>query len=71
MLLESIYLIPIGATLGALSWFWVMKKETLLAEMNRGSGKRRGMLWYRMGRYVYVPFALILCAIALVKKIAF
>ena len=69
--LVSIYIIPIGATLGALSWFWVMKKETLLAEMNRGSGKRRGMLWYRMGRYVYVPFALILCAIALVKKIAF
>ena len=27
----SIYIIPIGATLGALSWFWVMKKDEILA----------------------------------------
>jgi len=25
--LVSIYIIPIGATLGAISWFWIMKKE--------------------------------------------
>ena len=28
----SIYIIPIGATLGAVSWFWVMRREDLLEE---------------------------------------
>lgn len=69
--LVSIYIIPIGATLGAVSWFWVMKKDELLAAVNRGGGKRRGALWYSVGRYVYVPFAAILCCIALFMKVAF
>jgi len=32
----SIYIIPIGATLGAVSWFWIMKKEDILDEINKG-----------------------------------
>ena len=67
----SIYIIPIGATLGAISWFFVMKKEKLLEAVNLGSKKTRGKLWYFVGRYVYVPLAVILCVIALWKQIAF
>lgn len=67
----SIYIIPIGATLGAISWFFVMKKEKLLEAVNLGSKKTRGRLWYCVGRYVYVPLAVILCVIALWKQIAF
>ena len=69
--LVSIYIIPIGATLGAVSWFYVMKKDALLAAVNTGSKKRRGALWYGIGRYVYVPLAIILCCVALFMKIAF
>ena len=69
--LVSIYIIPIGATLGAASWFYVMKKEDLLEAINSGSKKKRGELWYAIGRYVYVPFALILCCVALFMKVAF
>ena len=65
--LVSIYIIPIGATLGAVSWFYVMKKEAI----NSGSKKKHGELWYAIGRYVYVPFALILCCVALFMKVAF
>ena len=39
--LVSIYIIPIGATLGAVSWFYVMKKDDLLAAVNTGSHRRR------------------------------
>jgi len=67
----SIYIIPIGATLGAITWFWVMKKDELLDEVNKGSGKFHGKLWYYVGRYVYVPCAIILCLVALIKGIAF
>ena len=67
----SIYIIPIGAMLGAVSWFWVMKKDQFLPEINRGGGKPKGALWYSMGRYIYVPIAAILCIVALSMKIAF
>lgn len=69
--LVSIYIIPIGATLGAISWFWMMKKDDLLYEINKGGAGKHGRLWYFTGRYVYVPMAVILCCIALFKKIAF
>ncbi len=67
----SIYIIPIGATLGAVSWFWVMKKEDLLKEINKGRKKPQGELWYNIGRYVYVPFAIVLSLIALFMRVAF
>lgn len=64
-------IIPIGATLGAISWFYVMKKDELLAAVNTGSKKERGALWYNMGRFVYVPLAVILCCVALFMHVAF
>lgn len=69
--LISIYIIPIGATIGAASWFWIMKKDDLMDEINKGAKKYRGDLWYSMGRFVYVPLSIILCLIALFKHISF
>ena len=69
--LVSIYIIPIGATLGAISWFYVMKKDEMLAAVNTGSKKERGALWYNVGRFVYVPLAVILCCVALFMHVAF
>ena len=67
----SIYIIPIGATLGALSWFWVMKKDEILDEINKGVSRPHGKLWHNAGRYLYVPCAIILCCVALGMKVAF
>jgi len=67
----SIYIIPIGATLGALSWFWVMKKDDLMSEINKGAERPYGGLWYNVGRWLYVCCAVILCGVALIMKIAF
>ena len=67
----SIYIIPIGATIGAISWFWIMKKRDLMEEINKGAARPRGNLWYNMGRWAYVLCAIILCVVALVKKVAF
>ena len=67
----SIYIIPIGATIGAVTWFYVMKKDELLNAVNLGSKRSRGKLWYGVGRYVYVPIAIILCAVALIMGISF
>ena len=67
----SIYIIPIGAMIGAVTWFWIMKKDILVAEINKGSKKKYGDTWYKLGKYVYTPIAVILCIIALVFKISF
>ncbi len=67
----SIYIIPVGASIGAVTWFWVMRKEHLLDEINKGTLRPHGKPWYFAGRYLYVPCALILCAVALCLQIAF
>ena len=67
----SIYIIPIGATLGALSWFWIMKKNDIMDEINKGTLRSHGAPWYFAGRYLYVPCALILSCVALFMKVAF
>ena len=46
----SIYIIPIGATLGAASWFWVMRRGELMEDINRGAKRPAGGLWYSVGR---------------------
>ncbi len=69
--LVSIYIIPVGATLGAVSWFWVMKRDELLQAVNTGAGKVRGRLWFCTGRYVYVTLAIVLCCVALFMQVAF
>ena len=67
----SIYIIPIGATIGALSWFWIMNKDDIMDEINKGTSHPHGTLWYSAGRFLYVPCALILCCVALFMKIPF
>ena len=67
----SIYIIPIGAVIGAISWFWVIKRNEILDEINLGADRVRGKLWYDIGRFVYVPLALLLCIIALSMHISF
>ena len=67
----SIYIIPIGATLGAVSWFWIMKKDDLLSEINKGTPRPHGNLWFFAGRFLYVPCAVILSCVALFMKVAF
>lgn len=67
----SIYIIPIGATIGAATWFYVMHKNDFLHQINLGADKRVGKIWYHLGRFVYVPLALLLCLIALITQTAF
>lgn len=69
--LVSIYIIPMGATLGAFSWFWIMDKNALINEINTGSKTKYTKTWYYFGKFIYVPMAAILCFVALYFKVAF
>lgn len=69
--LISIYIIPIGALIGAITWFYILPKEELLDEVNRGAEKKHGNIWISFGKYVYVPLAAILCFVAVFQGISF
>lgn len=55
----SIYICPLGALLAGMMFFWVLKKETVLAAVNEGRDKRIGAWFYPLGRYVYCTAALV------------
>lgn len=67
----SIYIIPIGASIGAITWFYVLKKDLLLKEINLSSKHKYGQKWHNLGKYIYVPIAIILTLIALIFKVSF
>ncbi len=67
----SIYIMSIGASIGSITWFYILKKDKLLAEINKSSKKTYGDKWYKIGKYVYVPIAVVLTLIALIFKISF
>ena len=67
----TIYILPISGIIGAITWFWVIKKDELLAEVNKNYPNKYGNTWYNLGRFLYVPLAIILCFIAIRYHISF
>lgn len=55
------YLIPLGAMLGAVVWFYIMEPDVLLREINLGSKKKKDFSFIKLGRYVYTPLVIIVC----------
>lgn len=61
----SIYIIPIGAMIGAITWFYVLDKNTLIDEINSGSSKKYGDTWYNIGKFIYTPLVIIICILTI------
>lgn len=55
------YLIPLGAMLGAVVWFYIMDADVLLREINLGSKKKKDYSFIKLGRYIYTPLVIIVC----------
>lgn len=62
----SIYIIPIGAMIGAITWFYVLDKKSLIDEINLGSSRKYGERWYRIGKYLYTPLVIVICLITII-----
>lgn len=67
----TIYILPVSGIIGAITWFWVIKKENLLEEVNKSVGNKYGNAWYYTGKFIFVPLAIVLCFIALKYHISF
>lgn len=55
----SIYICPLGALLAGIMFFWVLKKETALGEVNLGLEKPIGNWFYPLGKYLYLVCAIV------------
>lgn len=53
----TIYVVPIGAVLGAVMIYWVLRRKTLADEMNAGRKKPLPNVFFTLGKYLYVPIA--------------
>lgn len=69
MNLMLLFIIPIGASIGAITCFYVLKEDKLLEEVNKAAGHKHGKRWYNMGRYLYVPLAILLTIISIIVQI--
>lgn len=67
----TIYILPVSGIIGAITWFWIIKKEKLLEEVNKSVGYKYGKTWYYTGKFIFVPLAIALCFIALRYHISF
>jgi NSS family neurotransmitter:Na+ symporter len=55
----SIYICPLGAMLAGIMFFWILKKEKAVDAVNEGCKKPIGEWFIPLGKYIYVPLALI------------
>lgn len=56
--LVSVYICPLGATLAGVMFFWILKKETALDEVDKGAKRPIGDWFYPLGKYGYCILAL-------------
>lgn len=64
----TIYIIPFGAVLGAISWYWMLKSDKYMEELNTGSKKERSYGYHCIGKYVYVPLTLAVFILGVIYK---
>ena len=62
----SIYIIPIGAMIGAITWFYILDKKALIDEVNSGASKKYGEVWYKIGKYLYTPLVVVICILTII-----
>lgn len=54
----TIYIVPVGAVLGAIMIYWVTKQEELAKELNLGRNKELGKSFFFTAKYIYIFLAL-------------
>lgn len=64
----TIYVVPIGAVLGAIMIYWVLKRKEIASELNLGRKKPLGKWFFITAKYLYVFLALAVVILSIVYK---
>ncbi len=62
----SIYIIPLGALISAVVFFWVLGRGVVLEEVNLGRTKRLGSGIWLMGKFLFVPVVVVVLVLGIV-----
>ncbi len=62
----TIYIVPIGAVLGAIMIYWVLDRKILNQELQQGRNKPISKLFYITAKYIYVFLAVIIVILGIV-----
>ncbi len=62
----TIYVVPIGAVLGAIMIYWVLGKENIEKELNTGREKPLGNVFFWIAKYFYVFLAAIVVILSII-----
>lgn len=64
----TIYIVPLGAVLGAIMIYWVLGAKKINEELNRGRKKPIGKFYDFTAKYVYVILAVLVLIMSIVYK---
>lgn len=62
----TIYLVPLGAVLAAIVFFWVYGVERARAEINKGAAKPIGAWWNPIAKYIFSGVAIVVLILGIV-----
>ncbi len=65
----TIYLVPLGALIAAISFFWVLGIKRARAEINKGSDHPMGVWWELVAKYLFVGVALIIVVLQILYQV--
>lgn len=64
----TIVIVPLGAVLGAISIYYILGLDKILAELNEGRTKKLPKVFRLLAKYIYVPLAIVIFILGLVYK---
>jgi len=67
--LVTVYLVPVGAAIAAVLFFWVVGIEKARKEVNTGARRPVGRWWEPLARYLFVGVAILIIGLSMVFKI--
>jgi NSS family neurotransmitter:Na+ symporter len=65
----TVYLVPVGAALAAVLFFWVVGVGRARAEVNTGAAKPVGQWWEPVAKYLFVGVAILIIGLSIAFRV--
>lgn len=65
----TVYLVPVGAALAAVLFFWVLGVKRAREEVNKGAAKPVGVWWEPVGKYLFVGVAILIIGLSIFFRV--
>ena len=69
MNLITVYLVPFGAAIAGILFFWVLGMDKARAEVNQGARNPVGAWWEPVAKYVFVGVAILIIGLQMAFRV--